>query len=260
VMRRWSRVGVQDQRKERFLRRPSGSEVSGENWPVAGSNIPEEPESASPEGEAGGGEVLAGGSEELVSVGWAGLSVLVEVSGGRELVVSGGVSSPESSPEPSPESSSESSPESSPEPSSGGVASEGGVSVELFKVVQLNADVRLEKSVPFMPAIRLGRALGATKHVVVVFVAALSVIFEVGEGSVRFELLAPETPVEFESNARHAGGGVGMSLKDGGQCLAHSKLEWHYNLRGTTPCRTDRTSRRNSREREQRNNTVRKHY
>ena len=251
-MRRWSHVGVQDQRKERFLRRPSGSEVSGENWPVAGSNIPEEPESASPEGEAGGGEVLAGGPEELVSVGWAGLSVLVEVSGGRELVVSGGVSSPESSPEPSPES--------SPESSSGGVTSEGGVSVELFKVVQLNADVRLEKSVPFMPAIRLGRALGATKHVVVVLVPALSVIFEVGEGSVRFELLAPETPVEFESNARHAGGGVGMSLKDGGQRLAHSKLEWHCNVRGTTLCRTDRTSRRNSREREQRNNTVRKHH
>jgi len=223
-------VGVHDQRKERFLRRPSGSEVSGENWPVAGSNIPEEPESPSPEGEAGGGEVLAGGSEELVSVGWAELSVLVEVSGGRELVVSGGVSSPESSPEPSPESSPESSPgsspESSPEPSSGGVVSEGGVSVEfdravgLVKAVQLNIDVKLEKSVTFIPAIRLGRALGATKHVVLVLVPALSVIFEVGEGSVRFELLAPETPVGFESNARHAGGGVGMSLKDGGHILA----------------------------------------
>ena len=68
-MRRWSHVGTHDPRKERFLRRPSGSEVSGENWPVAGSNVPEEPEPPSPEDEAGGGEVLTGGSEEPVSVG-----------------------------------------------------------------------------------------------------------------------------------------------------------------------------------------------
>ena len=162
---------VHDPRKERFLRRPSGSEVSGENWPVAGSNIPEEP---SPEGEAGGGEVLAGGSEELVPVGWAELSVLVEVSGGKELVVSGGV--------------------------------------------QLNADVRLEKVVPFRLAIRLGRALGETRHVVVAFVPALLVIFEIDEGFVAFKLLAPGNPVE--NNARHACGGVGMSLKDNGHSLA----------------------------------------
>jgi len=206
-MRRWSHVGTHDPRKERFLRRPSGSEVSGENWPVAGSNIPEEPVSSGDE--AGGGEVLAGGSEEPVSVGWAELSVLVEVSGGKELVVSGGVSSPEPAPEPS------------PEPSSGGVVSEGGVlvefdsDVELVMVEQLYVDVRfrLEKSVPFMLAIRPGRSLGETRHVVVVvFVLALSVIFEIDEGSVRFGLFSPETPVEFESKARHACGGVGMSL------------------------------------------------
>jgi len=66
-------VGTHDSRKERFLRRPSGSEGSGENWPVAGSNVPEEPTSSGDE--AGGEEVLVGGSEELVSVGWAEPSV-----------------------------------------------------------------------------------------------------------------------------------------------------------------------------------------
>ena len=69
--------------------------------------------------------MLAGGSEELVSVGWAELSVLVEISGGKGLVVSGG----ESSPEPSPKS--------SPEPSSGSVVSEGGASVEFDRDVVL---------------------------------------------------------------------------------------------------------------------------
>jgi len=120
--------------------------------------------------------------------------VLVEVTGGKELVVL-----------------------------EGGVSVEFDRDVELVKVVQLYVDVRfeLERSVPFRLAIRPGRSLGETRHVVVVFVPALSVIFEIDEGSVRFELFAPETPVEFESNARHAGGGVGMSLKDGGHCLAH---------------------------------------
>jgi len=65
-------VDTHDPRKERFLRRPWGSEVLGENWPVVGSNIPEEPTSL---GDEAGGEVLVGGSEELVSVGWAELSV-----------------------------------------------------------------------------------------------------------------------------------------------------------------------------------------
>jgi hypothetical protein len=71
----------------------------------------------------------------------------------------------------------------------------------------------LERSVPFMPDIRLGRSLGETRQVVVVFV--LPVTFEIDEVSVRFE-----TAVEFEANARHAAGGVGMSLKDGGHTLA----------------------------------------
>jgi hypothetical protein len=81
-MRRWSDAGIHDPKKERFLRRPCGSEGLAENWPVVGSKIPEEP---SLEVEAEGEEVLAGVSEELVSVGWA-LSVLVEVSGGRSVL------------------------------------------------------------------------------------------------------------------------------------------------------------------------------
>ena len=189
-MRRWRNVGTHDPRKERFRRRPCGSVVLAENWPVAGSNIPEEPTSVGEEA----GEVLVGGSEELVavgwaelsvdwvelSVGWAELSVLVEVSGGKELVVS-----------------------------EGGVSVEFDRDVELVKVVQLYVDVRfrLDKSVPFMLAIRPGKSLGETRHVVVVF--------EIDEGSVRLELSAPGTPVEFEINARHAGGGVGMSLEGG---------------------------------------------
>jgi len=55
-----------------------------------------------------------------------------------------------------------------------------------------------------MPDIRLGRSLGETRQVVLVFV--LPVTFEIDEVSVRFE-----TAVEFEANARHAGGGVGIS-------------------------------------------------
>jgi hypothetical protein len=87
--------------------------------------------------------------------------------------------------------------------------SEGDRSVELVESdvelsVQLKLDVRLEKSVLFMPSIRVGRSLGETRHVVVVFVA--SVTFETAEPS--------ETAVEFEEyNATHAGGGVGMRLK-----------------------------------------------
>jgi hypothetical protein len=67
-------------------------------------------------------------------------------------------------------------------------------------------------SVPFMPFIRLETSLGETRHVVVLF--APSVTFEMDEVSVILEIAEPsETAVEFENNARHAGGGVGMSLK-----------------------------------------------
>jgi hypothetical protein len=75
-----------------------------------------------------------------------------------------------------------------------------------------------------MSAIRLGRALGATRQLVVVLVPAVT--FEVEEVSVIFDVSTPEvtfetdvmldTDVEFES-ARHAGGGVGRSLKDHSQ-------------------------------------------
>jgi hypothetical protein len=63
-----------------------------------------------------------------------------------------------------------------------------------------------------MPSIRLETSLGETRHAVVVFVP--SVTFELDEVSVTLEIAEPsETAVEFENNARHAGGGVGMSLK-----------------------------------------------
>jgi hypothetical protein len=82
----------------------------------------------------------------------------------------------------------------------------------------------LDRSVPFMPAIRPGRSLGETRHVVVVLV--LSVTFERDEVSVRF-VSVPDVKFEAavalaitETFARHAGGGVGMSLKDGSRTLA----------------------------------------
>jgi hypothetical protein len=89
--------------------------------------------------------------------------------------------------------------------------------VESVMDVQLSVDVRfmLEESVPSILAITPGRPLGEIMYVMVVLVLALSVILEVDEGAV-IELFAPETPVEFESNAIQAGGGVGMSLKGGG--------------------------------------------
>ena len=191
--------------------------MSAVNWPVEPSGIPEEPpfpasceDEAGGGGGGGGGEVLSGGAELSV----AELSeVVVEASRGKELVES---VEPELSP-------------SLPLPlpllvSVLSLLSEGDRSVELVgsdgdveSFVQLKFDVRLEKSVLFMPSIRLGRSLGETRHVVVVFVA--SVTFETAEPS--------ETAVEFEEdNATHAGGGVGTSLKMNELCfMIRSKLE-----------------------------------
>jgi hypothetical protein len=123
--------------------------------------------------------VLSGGAEELVSVGGGGLSVTVsstelvsvEVELSEDPVVL--------------------------------------VDVELVRLVQLEVEVTLERSVPFRPAIRPGSSLAGTKHVVVVL--ALPVAFERNEVSVT---LAAEAAVRLEASARHAGGGVGMSLKE----------------------------------------------
>jgi len=94
------------------------------------------------------------------------------------------------------------------------LASGGVKSVELAfdTTVQLKF-VELDTSVLFMLAIRPGRSLGATKQVVVAF--PLSVTFATDDVSVRLAeaaSLVTFESVEFETSARHAGGGVGRSL------------------------------------------------
>jgi len=226
--RLWCRnMGLHGSGEERFLRRPSGSLVLAVNWPEEPSGTPEEPpfpelseDEAGGGGGGGGEEVLSGGAEEsvvVVSVGWAELSEVVVESGGEELVVS--VESellPWLLPLPVLSVDVE-----SPVPLVSLVSLvplvSGDKSVELVGsdgdaelVVQLSLDVRFERSVLFTPSIRLGTSLGETRHCVVVFMP--SVTFEMDDVSVIFEIAEPsETAVEFENNARHAGGGVGMS-------------------------------------------------
>jgi hypothetical protein len=170
-----------------------------------GSGVPEEP--SPPEDESEGGAVLAGGgavSVELVSVEVLSVEpVSVEVS--AELV----------------------SVEVSAELVAVAVAVElrvvvelsedpvVSVDVELVRLVQLEIEVTLERSVPFR---LVGRSLAGTMHVVVVF--APPVTFERDEVSVILVVFEAETAVELEAIARHAGGGVGTSLKESSHTLA----------------------------------------
>jgi hypothetical protein len=233
------------------------------NWtePVA---IPEDPVSEL-EDVSGGGAASAGGAEELVVVVACAESVelvvvvacaesvelvvvvvcaesvvvVVELSGGANVLVEVVSDEPVVSPDEvgSQDGSVGSQDEVVSQDGSAGSQDESAApvsprDVELVMVVQLEEDVKLERSVLFMP-IRLVMLLAGSRHVVVVTLALLvmfeiddvsvrlaesapEVMFEVDDVSVRLAELAPEVmfeavAVEFEASARHAGGGVGMS-------------------------------------------------
>jgi len=228
------------------------SDVSAVNWPEPVA-IPEDPVSEL-EDVSGGGAASAGGAEEFVVVAACAESVelvvvvacaesvelvvvvvcaesvvvVVELSGGANVLVEVVSDEPVVSPdevgsqdgsvgsqdEVVSQDGSVGSQDESAAPLDESAAPVSPRDVELVMVVQLAEDVKLERSVLFMP-IRLVMLPAGSRHVVVVTLALL-VMFEIDDVSVRLAESAPEVmfeavAVEFEASARHAGGGVGMS-------------------------------------------------